>query len=111
MKTLRPYQRLTDRFWATAQRPRSEYGLLVQQIRSLADEFARLTDERLAAKCQALRAEVIQGTPVTALHIVIPCFALVHEAARRATGLLFYDVQLFGGLALSTGAIADVVKK
>ncbi len=108
MKTLRPYQRLTDRFWATAQQPRSEYGALVQQIRSLADEFAALTDEQLATKCQALRAEVAQGTLVTALQIVIPCFALVQEAARRATGLVFYDVQLFGGLALSTGAIADI---
>lgn len=107
-ETLRPYQRLTDRLWATAQRPRSEYESLVPRIRSLADEFAALTDEQLAAKCQTLRAQVIQGTPVTALEIVVPCFALVHEAARRATGLVFYDVQLCGGLVLSTGAIADI---
>ncbi len=89
-------------------RPRPVYDVLLEQIRQRAAGFAALADGQLAGKCRELREHVIQGMPVTALEIVVPCFALVQEAARRTTGLVFYDVQLSAGLVLSTGAIADI---
>ena len=108
MVTLKPYHRIADRLWVTAQHPRASDQMLIPKIRELAARYRGFEDPQLATACCGLREQVAAGAPVTDLEIVLPCFALVTESMRRTLGLTLYDVQLLSGIVLSTGAIADV---
>jgi preprotein translocase subunit SecA len=65
-------------------------------------------DLALATRAQSLRDAVQLGTEPISDTVIIPGFALVHEAARRALGIDYYDVQMLAGLALARGAIAEM---
>lgn len=62
--------------------------------------------EELQARLQAVR-ERTKGHPQADADIA-EVFALVREAARRTLGERHYDVQLLGGLALTSGKIAEM---
>ena len=108
MTKLRSFQRITDRLWTTAQHPRARDHAIVAQIRENAANLPTDSDAQLASRCAALRERVLSGSPVTDLTVVIPCFALVYESIRRTLGYTLYDVQLLGGIVLSSGVIADI---
>ncbi len=108
MPTLRPFHRITDRFWVNSLHPRSSDHVTVAQIRTAADKLQSDTDTQLRARYTDLREQVATGKDVTDLEIVVPCFALVTESVRRTLGFRLYDVQLLGGVVLSTGVIADI---
>nr|MCU0831475.1 preprotein translocase subunit SecA [Rhizobiaceae bacterium] len=78
----------------------------VQKINALEAEFAALSDEALAAKTAEWRAEIANGRKVDDL--LVPAFAAVREAAKRALGLRPFDVQLIGGMVLHEGGIAEM---
>ena len=78
----------------------------VQQIGALEAEMAALSDEELRAKTSEFRAAIASGAEIDSL--LIPAFAVVREAAKRALGLRPFDVQLIGGMILHEGDIAEM---
>ncbi len=78
----------------------------VEQINALEAEIARLTDDELRAKTEAFKAEIAAGKKVDDL--LVPAFAVVREAAKRALGQRHFDVQMIGGMVLNNGDIAEM---
>ena len=65
-----------------------------------------LDDAALCAKTHEFRRRLASGS---SLDDLLPeAFAVVREAARRALGMRHFDVQLFGGIALHRGRIAEM---
>ena len=94
----------------------------VTSINQLAAEYEGLADSDIAAKTLQLKADVetrLKGaTPADSDYkerladalapALVPAFALVREAGRRALGLRHFDVQLIGGMVLHEGKIAEM---
>jgi preprotein translocase subunit SecA len=83
-----------------------QYQPQIDAINALEDELARLSDEELRARTTSMREEVANGKKVNDL--LVPAFATVREASKRALGLRHFDVQLVGGMVLNEGSIAEM---
>jgi preprotein translocase subunit SecA len=81
----------------------------IADINSLEEKFVVLSDEQLKEKALELRAYAI-ALPEQEFdhHLVTHAFALVREAAKRVLGQRPYDVQLYGGLVLHKGKVAEM---
>jgi len=108
MPGIQTYTRLSDRFLAKSRRPRPCDWHLVKKVNGLTAEFAKLTDKNLVDRTDELREKVDKGAAVTDEQIAMTAFGLAKEAARRTLGMAHYDVQLLAGIALSSGAIAEM---
>ena len=82
------------------------YSSRVAAINALESDVAALSNEALAARTPAFRAELAAGKTLDDL--LVPAFATVREAAKRALGQRHFDVQLVGGMVLHEGAIAEM---
>jgi preprotein translocase subunit SecA len=82
------------------------YASRVAAINALEPEVAALSDEALRARTDEFRAQIEAGNKVDDL--LVPAFATVREAAKRAYGQRHFDVQLIGGMVLNEGAIAEM---
>ena len=78
----------------------------VEAINALEGEMAALSDEALRGKTDEFRAALAEGKELD--DILIPAFATVREAAKRALGLRPFDVQLIGGMVLHGGGISEM---
>ncbi|MGI8748784.1 MAG: preprotein translocase subunit SecA, partial [Deinococcus sp.] len=78
---------------------------VVQPVNALEEEMGRVPD--LAAEFMKLRERVQEGGE-SLDDVMVPAFALIREASRRAIGKRHYDVQLIGGAALHAGRIAEM---
>jgi preprotein translocase subunit SecA len=78
----------------------------VAKITALEPEMAALSDEALRAKTAEFREQLKGGAKLDDL--MVPAFAVVREAAKRALGLRPFDVQLKGGMVLHGGGIAEM---
>ena len=78
----------------------------VEQINALEEEMRALTDEQLRAKTAEFKQQLAEGATLD--QILVPAFATVREAARRALGMRPFDVQLIGGMVLHEGSIAEM---
>src|SRR5271170_4894103 len=95
---------------------------LVEEINALEPEMRKLSDAEITAKTAQLKTEVqarmeglerddpdykpkMQEALAPAL---VPAFALVREAGRRALGMRHFDVQLIGGAVLHQGKISEM---
>ncbi len=78
----------------------------VDQINALEPEIEALSDDALRARTDDFREQLRNGASVDDL--LVPAFATVREAARRALGQRHYDVQLIGGMVLNSGQIAEM---
>ncbi|MBA3789549.1 preprotein translocase subunit SecA [Patescibacteria group bacterium] len=81
-------------------------GGVVKAANSLADEFAALSREEIAARLVTVKDRT-NGIPQNDADIA-EVFALVREASTRTLKERHYDVQLLGGLALAKGKIAEM---
>ena len=79
---------------------------LVKKIEILDGEYAALSDEALKAKTPAFRSRYEAGETLDDL--LPEAFATVREAAWRVLGLKHYTVQLYGGVVLHQGRIAEM---
>ncbi|MEX2504241.1 MAG: DEAD/DEAH box helicase, partial [Egicoccus sp.] len=79
---------------------------VVDEVNALADEMAALSDGELQAKTDEFRARVADGAELDDLQVEV--FAVVREAAWRVLKQRPYDVQVFGGVALHNGNIAEM---
>ena len=82
------------------------YRPRVEAINALEAELALLTDDELRARTDKFRADLAAGTKLDDL--LVPAFATVREAAKRAIGQRHYDVQLIGGMVLHEGKISEM---
>src|SRR5665213_1600130 len=74
------------------------YRSRVDAINALEPEVAVLSDDALRARTAAFKAEIAAGKSLDDL--LVPAFATVREAAKRAIGQRHFDVQLIGGMTL-----------
>ncbi|WOJ91321.1 preprotein translocase subunit SecA [Methylocapsa polymorpha] len=82
------------------------YRPKVAAINALEPEMLKLTDSELAARTVMFREELAAGKTLDQL--LVPAFATVREAARRALGQRHFDVQLIGGMVLHEGGISEM---
>lgn len=75
-------------------------------INALEPELKALTDDELRARTDIFRQQLKDGTSLEEL--LVPAFATVREAAKRALGQRHFDVQLIGGMVLHQGDIAEM---
>lgn len=89
-----------------------EFEPLVAQINAFEPALKALSDAELRAKTDEFKktlADPTFKTPKEALDAILPeAFAVVREASRRTLGQRHFDVQLLGGMALNSGAIAEM---
>ncbi|WP_417670261.1 preprotein translocase subunit SecA [Roseibium sp.] len=78
----------------------------VDAVTALEPELQALTDEQLRARTDAFRQQLANGATLD--DILVPAFATVREAAKRALGQRHYDVQLIGGMVLNSGQISEM---
>jgi preprotein translocase subunit SecA len=78
----------------------------VQAINALEPEIAALTDARLSAQTDKLRARLAAGESLS--DVLLEAFATVREAAKRELGMRPFDVQLIGGIVLHQGMISEM---
>ncbi len=78
----------------------------VNQINSLEESIARLSDNELKSKTLEFRNKLSSGTTLEA--ILAEAFAVVREASKRTLSMRHFDVQLIGGIVLHRGMIAEM---
>ena len=74
---------------------------LVDEINSLEEEVASLSDEELRARTAGFKEQLDQGATLD--DILCAAFATAREGAKRALGMRHFDVQLIGGITLHRG--------
>ncbi|WP_127521425.1 preprotein translocase subunit SecA [Mesorhizobium sp. Z1-4] len=83
-----------------AMRPR------IEAINAMENELEALSDAELAARTVKFREDLANGAKLEDL--LVPAFATVREASRRALGMRPFDVQLIGGMVLHEGSISEM---
>ena len=93
-------------FGSSNDRKVKKYQSRVDEINALEPELAALSDDELRARTEAFRQQFADGTTLDDL--LVPAFATVREASKRALGLRHFDVQLVGGMVLTDNSIAEM---
>ncbi|MEP7032216.1 MAG: DEAD/DEAH box helicase, partial [Pseudolabrys sp.] len=93
-------------FGSANERRIRSYQPRVDAINALEPEIAALSDDALKARTAEFKKQVADGTSLD--DILVPAFATVREAAKRAIGQRHFDVQLIGGMILHEGKIAEM---
>src|SRR6201995_3945094 len=83
-----------------------KYQPRVDAINALEPELVKLTDEELRARTDEFKKQVAEGASLD--DVLVPAFATVREAAKRAIGQRHFDVQLIGGMIEEGGKIFGV---
>ena len=97
---------LTKVFGDADRREYKRLNPIVDDINSLEDEMSDLTDEELRDVVVELRERHADGE---SLDDLLPeSFAVTREAAKRTLQKRHFDVQLFGGIVLHEGRIAEM---
>ncbi len=82
------------------------YQPIVDQINSLEEDIAKLSDAALKDKTKEFKARLAQGET---LNDILPeSFAVVREASKRTLKMRHFDVQLIGGIILHEGKITEM---
>src|SRR3990167_11545309 len=89
-------------FTSTGARPKE-----IDEINSLEESLKNLSDVDLKKESESLKAKAHGGEDLNSL--LVRAFAIVREASRRTLGQRHYDVQLWGGIILHRGAIAEML--
>ena len=83
-----------------------KYQPRVDEINALEKELEVLSDEALRARTDAFKKQFAEGKSLDDL--LVPAFATVREAGKRAIGQRHFDVQLIGGMILHEGKISEM---
>jgi preprotein translocase subunit SecA len=79
----------------------------IEAINALEPEISALTDDELRERTALFKRQIASGEK-TLDDLLVPAFATVREAAKRALGQRHFDVQLIGGTVLHEGNIAEM---
>lgn len=82
------------------------HNKVVESVRNQQRELASTSDNELRKKGLLLRYDAMSGVPIR--NIIPQGFALVVEAANRVLAYSHFDVQIFGGLEMVFGRIAEM---
>lgn len=82
------------------------YDKTVSLINDLEPKYHAMTDDQLRQQTQELRARLQAGEKEK--NILPDAFALVREASVRTIGLRHFNVQMIGGMVLTSGQIAEM---
>jgi preprotein translocase subunit SecA len=82
------------------------YRPQVDAINALEKEIEQLSDEALRARTEEFKKRLADGATLD--DILVPAFATVREAGKRALGQRHFDVQLIGGMVLHEGKISEM---
>jgi preprotein translocase subunit SecA len=93
-------------FGSANDRQVKRYQPKVDAINALEPAMAKLSDAELRGKTDEFRAQLAAGTKLDDL--LVPAFAVVREASKRALGMRHFDVQLIGGMVLNERGIAEM---
>src|SRR5664279_750539 len=93
-------------FGSANERRIRSYQPRVDAINAMEVEVAALTDDELRGRTATFKKQVADGASLD--DILVPAFATVREAAKRAIGQRHFDVQLIGGMILHEGKIAEM---
>ena len=96
----------TKIFGTRSQREIKRIQPLVNQILSLEEEYAALSEAELKGKTALFKERLAQGETLDDL--LPEAFAAIREAAWRVLGMKPYPVQLIGGIILHQGRIAEM---
>lgn len=80
---------------------------IVKKINDLEIEIKKLSNDELKAKTLEFK-ELISSKKKTIADILPEAFAVAREASIRTLNQRHFDVQLFGGIALSESKIAEM---
>jgi preprotein translocase subunit SecA len=84
-----------------------QFRATVDAINRLEEEIGKLSLDQIRTRFQELKSEA--GGESAKLDGILPeAFALVRAAAQQTIGLRHFDVQLFGGIVLHEGRIAEM---
>ena len=97
---------MTKLFGTYSERQIKKIMPLVEKIESLADEFAKKTDEELKEMTNILKGRLANGETLD--DILPEAFATVREADWRVLGKRPFRVQLIGGIIIHQGRIAEM---
>ncbi len=93
-------------FGSHSERELKKMDSKVDAVEVLAEEYKSLSDEALQGKTGELKKRLKDGE--TLEDILPEAFATVREASTRVLGLTHYKVQLYGGVVLHEGRIAEM---
>ncbi len=93
-------------FGSHSERELKKMDSKVAAVETLAEEYKSLSEEALKGKTEELKKRLAGGE---SLEDILPeAFATVREASTRVLGLTHYEVQLYGGIVLHEGRIAEM---
>ncbi|MDO4573083.1 MAG: DEAD/DEAH box helicase, partial [Clostridia bacterium] len=78
----------------------------VERINALEPAMQAMSDAELRALTDSFKARLAEGETLDG--IMCEAFAAVREAAVRTVGMRHFDVQLYGGMVLHQGRIAEM---
>ncbi|KRL04843.1 preprotein translocase subunit SecA [Liquorilactobacillus oeni] len=81
-------------------------GKIADKVEAYADDMAALSDDELKAKTTELKGKYQGGATLDDL--LPEAFAVVREGAKRVLGLYPFRVQIYGGIVLHEGNIAEM---
>ena len=93
-------------FGTTNSRKLVAFEKRVPAINAIEPEYEKLSDTELMGLTDKFKAELAGGKSLDDL--LVPAFAAVREASKRALGLRPFDVQLLGGMVLNAGIISEM---
>ncbi|MCA9189610.1 MAG: translocase, partial [Planctomycetales bacterium] len=108
LKIVRPFRDPRDWVRPTTHFLRDCDKQVVRHIGDFAASLVDIRDAELLERTQEIRLRVAAGAPLCSYDVLVPMFALVNESLRRSLGFVYYDVQLYAGIVLATGAIAEM---
>ncbi len=82
------------------------YDKTVSVINGLEEKYVAMSDEEMHGLTAVFRERLKNGEKEK--NILPDVFAAVREAAKRSIGLRHFDVQLIGGMVLSSGQISEM---
>ncbi len=93
-------------FGTTNDRKLVPFQKRVAAINDMEPTYAALSDAELMGLTAQFKAEIAAGKSLDDL--LVPAFAAVREASKRALGLRHFDVQMVGGMILNAGIISEM---
>ncbi len=100
-------RRLFERIFGTySNREIKKLDKTVDRIEALESEYTQLSDEQLKGKTEEFKKRLGEGE--TLEDILPEAFATVREVAHRVLDMRHYRVQLYGGIILHQGRIAEM---
>ena len=79
---------------------------LQEQVLSLEEKYAAMSDDELKGMTERLKAQLKEGKPLDA--ILPDAFAVCREASWRVLSMKHFPVQILGGIILHQGRISEM---